>query len=47
MIIKPKSNSSGSLTWNRTVTTSGAEQDIGYALAIDDSENVYITGHSI
>ena len=38
--------SSGSLTWNRTGTTSGAEQDIGYALAIDDSGNVYITGQA-
>ncbi|MBP7961497.1 MAG: SBBP repeat-containing protein [Caldilineaceae bacterium] len=39
-----KLNSSGSLTWNTFL--GGAGTDYGYGVAVDDSGNVYLAGHS-
>ncbi len=42
-----KLNSSGSLLWNTFLGDDGAQfSDVGYAIAVDDSGNVYVAGYS-
>ena len=41
-----KLDSSASILWQRSVTTTSNEDDQGHALAIDDSGNVYVTGQA-
>ena len=39
-------NSSGGLTWNTFLGSSGTWSDVGIAIAVDDSGNAYVTGCS-
>jgi len=41
-----KFDSSASILWQRSITTTSNQDDQGYGLAIDDSGNVYITGQA-
>jgi uncharacterized delta-60 repeat protein len=43
-ILIAKYNSSGTIQWQRTL--GGANSDIGYGIAIDSNDNVYITGYT-
>ena len=45
-VLVMKLDSSASTLWQRSVTTTSNEDDQGYALAIDDSGNVYVTGQA-
>jgi len=41
-----KYDTSGTIQWQRKLTGSGSAQDLGYAIAVDSSSNVYICGVS-
>jgi hypothetical protein len=43
-IVIAKYNSSGTIQWQRTL--GGASTDVGFGIAIDSGDNVYITGYT-
>jgi uncharacterized delta-60 repeat protein len=43
-VLVAKYNSSGTLQWDRTL--GGANNDIGYGVAIDSSDNIIVVGHT-
>jgi uncharacterized delta-60 repeat protein len=43
-IVIAKYNSSGTIQWQRTL--GGASSDVGYGIAIDSGDNVYVTGYT-